>query len=150
MSKVVFSGLLNNFGCNGIARMSCCVLQRRWKQEAQRTPSVAVWRGGTSSEPWLIAQEALFWHARGVSLRLSSGQGVTTNAATIFCNHRSEEFQKDAAFLLTVGSFLLTIELFYLQLCFWAFLLTARAFLLTIELLCLQWESVYKKHLNGL
>ena len=36
----------------------------------------------------------------------------------------------DAAFLLTVGSFLLTVELFYLQLCLGAFLVTALAFYL--------------------
>ena len=40
--------------------------------------------------------------------------------------------QKDAAFLLTVGSFLLTVELFYLQLTILAFLLTVGALLLTI------------------
>ena len=52
---------------------------------------------------------------------------------------------QDAAFLLTIGSFLLTSELFCLQLCLGAFSLTVRAvfltvqaFLLTIELLCLQ------------
>ena len=32
----------------------------------------------------------------------------------------------------------------------WSFLLTAWAFLLRFELLCIQWESVSKKHLNGL
>ena len=64
---------------------------------------------------------------------------------------------KGCNFLLIVGSFLLTVELFYLQSCLGAFLFTTRAFLLTIwaflltiELLCLQWESVSKKHLNGL
>ena len=39
---------------------------------------------------------------------------------------------KDAAFLLAVGSFLLTVELLCLQLCFGAFRLTIGAFLLTI------------------
>ena len=37
---------------------------------------------------------------------------------------------RDAAFLLTVGSFLLTVELFYLQLTNLAFLLTIGGFLL--------------------
>ena len=63
----------------------------------------------------------------------------------------------DATFLLTVGSFLLTEELFYLQLCLGAFFLTLRAFLLTvgdfvltIEAFCLLWESASNKQLNGL
>ena len=38
----------------------------------------------------------------------------------------------DAAFLLTVGSFLLTVEHFYSQLTILAFLLTVGAFLLTV------------------
>ena len=38
----------------------------------------------------------------------------------------------DAAFWLTIGSFLLTVELFYLQLTILAFSLTIGAFLLTI------------------
>ena len=42
----------------------------------------------------------------------------------------------DAAFLLTVGSFLLTVELFYLQLTNLAFLLPVGAFSLTL-LACL-------------
>ena len=70
----------------------------------------------------------------------------------------SGEIHRDQAFLLTVGSFLLTVELFYLQLAILAFLLTigafllltVLAFLLTVELLCLQWESVSEKYLNGL
>ena len=63
----------------------------------------------------------------------------------------------DAALLLTAGSFLLTVELLCLQLCFGASLLTVRAFLLTfgvllliVELLCIQWESASNQHLNGL
>ena len=40
-------------------------------------------------------------------------------------------FNEDAAFLLTVGGFLLTVELFYLQLTNLAFLLTVGALLLT-------------------
>ena len=60
---------------------------------------------------------------------------------------------KDAAFLLTVGSFLLTVELFYLQLPILAvfflqlelFLLTILAFYLQLELSCLQWESASNK-----
>ena len=43
----------------------------------------------------------------------------------------SREFLKDAAFLLPVGSFLLTVELLCLQLYFGAFSLTIGAFLLT-------------------
>ena len=42
----------------------------------------------------------------------------------------------DAAFLLTIGSFLLTVELFYLQLCFLAFFFLL-IFLLTIGSLSL-------------
>ena len=38
----------------------------------------------------------------------------------------------DAAFLLTVGSFLPTVELFYLQLTILAFLLTVGALLLAV------------------
>ena len=38
----------------------------------------------------------------------------------------------DVAFLLTVGSFLLTVELFHLQLTILAFLLTVGVFLLTV------------------
>ena len=60
-------------------------------------------------------------------------------------------------FLLTVGSFLLTVELFYLQLTILAFLLTigafpltALAFYLQLELSCLQWESASNKRLKGL
>ena len=48
---------------------------------------------------------------------------------------------KDVAFLLTVGSFLLTMELFYLQLTILAFLLTVEVILLTVltvELFYLQ------------
>ena len=64
---------------------------------------------------------------------------------------------KDAALLLTVGSFLLTVKLIYLQLTTLAFLLTVGAFLLTVlaSLLtvgafCLQWESASNKGLKGL
>ena len=67
------------------------------------------------------------------------------------------QFVEDAAFLLTIGSFLLTVELFYLQLTNLAFLLTVGAFPLTIwafylqlELFGLQWESVSNKRLKGL
>ena len=64
---------------------------------------------------------------------------------------------EDATFLLTVGSSLLTAELFSYS-CVWELfclqiervLLTIRVLLLTVELLCLQWESLSKKHLNGL
>ena len=62
----------------------------------------------------------------------------------------------DAAFLLVVGSFLLTVELFYLELtisafCYsWSFLLTALASLLTVGAFCLQWESASNKGLKGL
>ena len=48
----------------------------------------------------------------------------------------------DVAFLLTVRSFLLTVDLFYLQLTILAFLLTVRSFLLTVELFCLQLTSL--------
>ena len=60
-------------------------------------------------------------------------------------------------FLLTVGSFLPTIEFFYLQLCLGASFLTIGAvhfqkelFCLQLRLLCLQWECMSNKHLNGL
>ena len=63
----------------------------------------------------------------------------------------------DAAFLLTVGSFLLTVELSYLQLTILAFLLTVGAFrltilasLLTVGAFCLQWESASNEGLKGL
>ena len=56
------------------------------------------------------------------------------------------------------GSFLLTVELFYLQLTIGAFLLTVGAFLLTVlafftykwSVFCLQWESVSNKGLKRL
>ena len=47
----------------------------------------------------------------------------------------------DAAFLLTVGSFLLTVEHVYSQLSLGAFLLRVRAFLLTIGALLLTMEQ---------
>ena len=63
----------------------------------------------------------------------------------------------DAAFLLTVGSFLLTVKLSYLQLTILAFLLTAGVFLiiilaslLTVGVFCLQWESASNKGFKGL
>ena len=63
----------------------------------------------------------------------------------------------DAAFVLTVGSFLLTMELFYLQLIILAFLLTVGAFfaynlsfLLAVGSFCLQWESASNRGLKGL
>ena len=46
----------------------------------------------------------------------------------------------DAAFSLTVGSFLLTVELFYLQLCWELFYLQLELFSLLLELLYLQLE----------
>ena len=66
-------------------------------------------------------------------------------------------FCLDAAFLLTIGSFLLTVKLSYLQLTISAFLLTVGACLLTVlavylqlELFCLQWESASNRGLKGL
>ena len=63
----------------------------------------------------------------------------------------------DAAFLLTIGSFLPTVELVYLQLTILALLLTVGAFVLTalafylqLEFFCLQWESASNKGLEGL
>ena len=65
----------------------------------------------------------------------------------------------DAALLLRVGSFLLTVELFYLQLTTLAFLLAIGVlfftynfsfFYLQLELVCLQWESASKRRLKGL
>ena len=71
--------------------------------------------------------------------------------------HSTFRKDKDAAFLLTVGSFLLTVEFFYLQLTILAFLPTIGAFLLTVlaSLLtvgafCLQCESASNKGLKGL
>ena len=56
-------------------------------------------------------------------------------------------FLRDAAYLLTIGSFLLTAELFITYSCVWEALLLALEallltvdFLLTIEVLCLQWD----------
>ena len=43
---------------------------------------------------------------------------------------KNDNITLDATFLLTIGSFLLTVELFYLQLCLEAFLLTTLAFYL--------------------
>ena len=61
------------------------------------------------------------------------------------------------SFLATIGSFLLTAELFCSQLTILAFLLTVGAFSLTLlafylhlELFCLQWESSSNKRLKGL
>ena len=48
------------------------------------------------------------------------------------CYRPPNQIQRDAAFLVTVGSFLLTVELFYLQLTILAFLLTIGAFSFTI------------------
>ena len=63
----------------------------------------------------------------------------------------------DAAFLLTIGSFLLIVELFYLQLTILASLLTVGAFLLTVlasfltvGAFFLQWESASNEGLKGL
>ena len=56
----------------------------------------------------------------------------------------------DAAFLLAIGSFLLTVKLSYLQLTILASLLTIGAFCLQLELSCLQWESASNKGLKGL
>ena len=65
--------------------------------------------------------------------------------------------ETDAAFLFTVGSFLLTVELCCLQLTILVFfltvgalLLTVLASLLTIGALCLQWESASNKGVKGL
>ena len=59
--------------------------------------------------------------------------------------------------MLTVGGFLLTVELFYLQLTILVsllavgvFLLTALAFLLAVGVFCLQWESASTKGLKEL
>ena len=67
-----------------------------------------------------------------------------------------EQYPVAPSLLLTVGSVLLAAELFCLQLCLRAYclqfeLLTYNSSsLFPIELLCLQWDSVSKKHLNGL
>ena len=59
--------------------------------------------------------------------------------------------------LLTVGSFLLTVEFCSLTVVpfsfftpSWSFLLTVGALEKQLELFCLQWERVSEKHLNGL
>ena len=49
----------------------------------------------------------------------------------------------NAVLLLTIGSFLRTVELFYLQLTILAFFLTSGAF-------CLQWESASNQSLKRL
>ena len=49
----------------------------------------------------------------------------------------------DAAFLLTVGSFLLTMELFCLQMTILPFLLTVGAFSLTIFAFCFLLELFF-------
>ena len=60
-------------------------------------------------------------------------------------------------FLLTVGSFLLTMELFYLQLTILDFFLQLELsclqlcfFYKQLEFFCLQWESASSKDLKGL
>ena len=50
----------------------------------------------------------------------------------ILKNYGGSKILRDAAFLLTFGSFLLTVELSYLQLTSLAFLLTIGAFWLTV------------------
>ena len=62
-------------------------------------------------------------------------RGFRKEVAHLDSPKRSET---DAAFLLTIGSFLLTAELFCLQLCFGALLLAIEAFLLTVRAFCLQ------------
>ena len=52
-------------------------------------------------------------------------------SALVYGVQHKEQIQRDAAYMLTVGSFLLTVELLYSQLTILAFLLTAGAFLLT-------------------
>ena len=62
----------------------------------------------------------------------------------------------DAASLLTIGSFLLTVDFFYLQLSILVFYLQLEffafsfSFLLTIGVFCLQWESASNKGPKGL
>ena len=65
---------------------------------------------------------------------------IATGTATI----QIAAISKDLAFLLTVGSFLLTVELFYLQLTILAFLLTVGAFPLTFSAFYLQLELFAK------
>ena len=48
------------------------------------------------------------------------------------CQNGDELQKTDATFLLTVGSFLLTVELFYLQFANLVFVLTVGACLLTV------------------
>ena len=73
-----------------------------------------------------------------------------------YCSHRHDYNLKDAAFLLTVGSFLLTVELFHLQLTILSLFPTVGAFnlqfsfYLQLELFCLQWESASQKRFKGL
>ena len=60
---------------------------------------------------------------------------LAKEAPEFFDKTKAGEFtlkNRDAAFLLTVGSFLLTVDLFYLHLTILAFLLTIGAFLLTV------------------
>ena len=71
--------------------------------------------------------------------------------------HGAHCFKWDAVFLLTLGSFLLRVEFFYLQLIISAFLftilvsvLTVLVFCLQLEFFCLQWESASNKGLKGL
>ena len=66
-------------------------------------------------------------------------------------------FFADAAFLSTIGSFLLQWSFFAYSRSFGVSLLTVGALLvrsggslLTIEALCVQWESASNKRLNGL
>ena len=72
-------------------------------------------------------------------------------------NESQTPIAKDAVFLLTVGSFLLTVEPFCLQLTVLVFYLQLepfclqfRFFYLQLEFFCLPWESASNKALKGL
>ena len=71
-------------------------------------------------------------------------------------NYRRNYGNKDAAFLLTSGGFLLTVKFLYLQWCFGSFLtvravsLTIGALLLTIRAFLLIVGRCVYKHLNRL
>ena len=88
--------------------------------------------------------------------RKMAGQmaGCAENPQILAVRPFARPFSANAAFLLTVGSFLLTVELFYLQLTVLASLLTVGAFLLTtlaslltVGAFRLQWESASNKGL---
>ena len=95
------------------------------------------------------------FHGGGVYFFLPwFSQDPNTEPPKLFFRNRNRN-RRDAAFPLTVGSFLLTVELLCLQLVWGAFrlqldLLSVGLFYLQLKLFYVHWESSSNKHLNGL